>query len=200
MRRKLIYWLLAGQIFGVVAAAIAAAIDVESIIFTGPLLSAVGLLLAGSACRRNRVTALYFALGVPTISVICFVLIYGFRWDPRDAQLPISLLLVVFAIGYTLAVPAVIHDLRRDAPASRKFRMRFTIKDLLALTLLVAINAGLMQTGSEPLVALGLLATYAACLAYFLRQLNASSCPAISGQGERNPVLVRRTGFASRGS
>src|SRR4051794_35959277 len=86
------------QSLGIVAATIAAGIKIQSILFSGPALTLLGLALAAAAFLKNRPCGLYFALGAPTVAVVSFALIYGFNWLPEDAHLPIARLIFVSAV------------------------------------------------------------------------------------------------------
>jgi hypothetical protein len=90
--------LIAIQILGAFAASVFAVRKIETIQYSGPVLSIVGLAIAFSSFRRNRPVGLGFGLMAPTVSVFCFSLIFGAEWSPDAARVPICLILSEIAV------------------------------------------------------------------------------------------------------
>lgn len=157
---KLIAALVLIQMVGTVAAVVAAVVDIETILTTGPVLTLIGCVIVILCFRKAHSLGLYFGLSVPSISVLCFSVIYGLKWAPGDAAVPISCLLIVFAV---LSLPLGVLALRRIphiTHAKRPLKMQFSLADLLGLMLVVSLPLGLNQTFAEPGLAIGLLMTY----------------------------------------
>ena len=90
------------QILGVSGAVIAAAIDIESIVVTGPVFSVLGILVAlGSLASRSAFNAI-FGLSAVAMSLFCLTLIASLSWSPGDAQKPVSTILICYE---TLLLP-----------------------------------------------------------------------------------------------
>src|SRR5690348_5490896 len=98
--------LQASSIWLAVAASV---IEVESIVVSGAILSSIGLLLVVLCMVGGWRYGLMFALAVPSISIVCFSVIYGLSWSPDEASRPIPLLLFVFGL---VAIPLARYALR----------------------------------------------------------------------------------------
>lgn len=70
----------------------------ESIIFTGPLLSIAGLVLAAIACRLQSVTVLVHGLSAPVVCAFGAMLISANQWGPTPARAPITIILVLYTV------------------------------------------------------------------------------------------------------
>lgn len=79
--------------FFVIATSIAL-FEIESIIFTGPALLVIGIVFFFISHRWKPLR--YIAYGGVGFSIFCVIVINAFSLAPRDAQVPISLLCVVF--------------------------------------------------------------------------------------------------------
>jgi hypothetical protein len=86
------------QVVALAVMFIAAVIDVESIIFTGPAFTLVGLAHALVTRSLQSWITLVFALSAPLVCAIIAVLIPIFDWRPNDARLPVITILLVYAI------------------------------------------------------------------------------------------------------
>lgn len=87
---------------------IAAFVEIETILASGPLLSTTGCGLAlaaafsrGLGSRRSAV--IKFGLSTPGISLFCLALIYALNWGPGQAQAPVSLIALLYGL-LTLAL------------------------------------------------------------------------------------------------
>ena len=168
---RIVFWLIALQVVGVLLAALAATIDIESIMASGGPLSASGLLISLVSFRKNRPVGFHFGLAAPTLSVFCFLVIYTLRLSPTEAQVPISMLLVACALIHLVAGYLAFQELKRgDGGDGQKLRFQFSIASLLMLMVIVSVFSGLCKTaGADGAVAGGVLA-YAIVVAYFRRQ------------------------------
>lgn len=133
------------QILGVSGSVVAAVMEIESILWTGPVFSFLGLLVAlGSWTSRSASNAL-FGLSATTVSAFWLVWIISLSWGPNDAQVPVSSAL----IGYELLfVPvgwvALYRTLRSPEPEPAKVERpwQFGIGGLLAATAVLAVALG----------------------------------------------------------
>jgi hypothetical protein len=81
---------------------VAALIDIESIVATGPIISLLGLPVAIISIRNARYLGIVFGLSGLAITIACFLLIFNLQWSPHEAQMPVS------AIGVCYAGPAIL--------------------------------------------------------------------------------------------
>lgn len=128
-------WL--AQVVMIVATMIAAAIKLETIVDTGPVLCVIGLALARATRPLRSWAAQLFALSGPTVSALCALLVAVFHWGPDAARRPI---LAIGAIYLLLAIPIAWGSLQQilqwqvDAESSEGYGWRFSLKSLLILT------------------------------------------------------------------
>ena len=177
---KLVAALILFQLVGIFAAVVAAVVEIETILWTGPVLTLIGFVIVIRCFRRDHLLGLYFGFSVPSISVLCFSLIYGLEWSPGDAAVPISCLLIVFAV---LSVPLGVLAWRRMphvTHAKRPLKMQFSLADLLGLMLVVSLPFGLNQTLAEPGLAIGLLMSYLIVFAYCIKRFRQARADARS--------------------
>jgi hypothetical protein len=138
--------LCAIQILGIVGAVIAAAIDIESIVGSGVIFSLLGLFVAaGSGTSRSR-SMLVFGLSAVAISLFLLVLINVMEWGQAEAAFPVTLIL----LGYELALApvglvALYHSLAGPIAGDRQRWRQFSVRSLLGLTLLAAIDLGVVR-------------------------------------------------------
>lgn len=173
------------QMLAVLVATVAAVVDIESIVFAGPLLSVTGAMLAVRSYRRNRPWGLYLGLASPGMAAFCFALICVLRWGPLEAARPVAALLIVFALLHlVLGVLACREALR---PYELPLRpAQFSIFTMLVLTFLVAMFLGLAKTGKQELLAWAVLLTVSMLIAYVLRRFHAGR-PAPTGRYTGEP-------------
>ena len=139
--------LWAAQVLTAVAMSIAVWVDVESIVFTGPVLSVVGIALAIFTQRLRSWATLLFSLSGPLICALGAFLIAVFHLGPPEAQAPIAGLMTIYLLT---AIPAAVIALREildwDVDSSRQDRWvwRYSMKSLLVV-----------MTGACVLVAVG---------------------------------------------
>lgn len=130
------------QIVGVSGSVVAAAVDIESIIVTGPVFTLLGFAVAGGWIVSRRLPIAIFGLSPGLVSLLLFLLIYLLRWGPHDAQFPVTLTL----LGYELLiVPVGLLALYQMATSDGQVappRWQFNLRSLLLLTAAVAILCG----------------------------------------------------------
>lgn len=135
------------QLLGVSVATAASTIQIESIVVSGPLLSLLGLTIAVAAWALRRSTAAaLFGLSVMILSAGVFGLIVSLPWSPDDAQYPVPLILIGYEYLITPFGAIAVHRLWRNESARADHRrLQFGLRDLLALTLVVAIASGVLR-------------------------------------------------------
>lgn len=123
----------------------AAAIDVESIVVTWVLCSAIGLIvaIAGGLYRSYAVPVL--GLSVLALSVSIFQLIVRMRWSPREAQVPVTSILLGYEMIVAPLVILVIYLTLRDVNAIERPKLQFNLRSLMAFTLLVALDLAITR-------------------------------------------------------
>ncbi len=137
-RRK---WTIVASLlqFAITAIAIfACAIDVESILFSGPALTLSAMatvVLARPLCSRR---VMVYGLSAPLVCALGAFLIAIFNWGPGDAEEPILLLLTLY--GIFVAMPAAIVAIPvvfrwQPVPDERRpFSWQFSLRSLLLVT------------------------------------------------------------------
>jgi len=82
-RANVLFAVLCGlHVLGVSGAAVAACVDIESIVVAGPVFSVLGILVAlGSLASRSAFNAI-FGLSAVAMSLFCLVLIISLSWSP----------------------------------------------------------------------------------------------------------------------
>jgi hypothetical protein len=161
------------QTLAIEVAALAAMGEVDTIQYSGPMLSGVGLLIAYLSFRGNRPVGLCFGLGTPTASILCFSLICGFGWSPDDARRPMCFIVVAVAVFHVVAAFFALEELSTAQAVDRqKLPFQFSIMALLVLMLLVSVFFGSYQSFGQVVAALGALFVYAVIVAYLLRQFH----------------------------
>jgi len=140
------------QILGVCGAVIAAAIDIESIVVTGPVFSVLGVLVAhGSLASRSAFNAI-FGLSAVAMSLSCLIWIASLSWSPGDAQKPVTTVLICYE---TLLLPVGLLALYRTlvprvASVTANARsLQFSIRHLLTTTFVVAVMLAAGKVGFE---------------------------------------------------
>src|SRR4051812_5801315 len=83
----------------VAGGAIASLIEIEWIIGIGPSLSLLGAVLTICAARRGLPIGVVYGMGVPGLSILCFLLINVFEWSPAEAYCPINAIIAHFAMA-----------------------------------------------------------------------------------------------------
>jgi hypothetical protein len=139
--------LLIIQTVGITLAVIAANVEIESIIATGLVLSALSLMLAYLAFQRKYSICLYYGLTTPAVSLFCFVLINVLHWGPNEARIPIGIFLAGFGMVNIPFGILALRELKRTKTQSfRKGPFQFSIAAIMGLTLVVALSLSLIKT------------------------------------------------------
>jgi hypothetical protein len=132
--------LLAGacwiQAVAAVIAAVAVFVDVESILVSCPALALMGYVLALAAIQQVSISLLLFGLSCPIITSAIALLIASFDWGPREAVLPVRVLLTLNAattLAWGTRVGRKILRCRSLVTAADAPPFRFSLMSLLAL-------------------------------------------------------------------
>jgi hypothetical protein len=169
LANRLMSWLLLAQTVGILVAVVFAVMEIESIVASAPILSLSGALIGLFSFRRDRLVGLLFGLSAPTMAAFCLFLIATLEWDPRQAQIPVGAILVVYGL---LGMPAgtfSVHELHTSGNTGHKTRFQFSIAALLTLMFVLALSLGLSQTGEKGIV-VGAALGYLVVLLYVLNQ------------------------------
>lgn len=102
------------QLAVALAAIVFAVDDIESIIKTGPTGCVVGLLVFGFSYKWDFPERKKIGLSAPMLSLLCFCLIYFLDWSPREAHVPITLLILFYAIGLLAMIVLEIKAYRKE--------------------------------------------------------------------------------------
>jgi hypothetical protein len=142
--RSTLAGLLILHLLGIGGSVIAAAVQIESIVGTGPAFSVLGLIVAECG-RRSRLRSMYWiGLSTLALSLFVFALINIAEWSPAEASVPVPVLLLAYE---SVVIPLGLRTLWRmfvAAPADARLARQFDLKSLLWLfgLLAVALAAG----------------------------------------------------------
>jgi hypothetical protein len=92
---------------------IACIIEVESVIASGPAISVIGLIMVIYGLSRRPKALWVPGLAHLLISGLFVGLVNGLNWSPRRAQVPFSVMSVIYTIGMTIALLVLMADERR---------------------------------------------------------------------------------------
>ena len=167
---QVLIWL---QLLSIAVSGFAAAVEIETIVVTGPIFSFVGLLIAVPCYRLRASCGFYFGLSVPTVSVLCFSIIFGLQWSPGEAAVPIACLLVAFAI---VSLPFGVHALQEvrilEVTKRRRVTLQYGIVTSLGFIAVIGLALGLVRTGSTLAIAAAVLVLYTSVSCYTLRRFH----------------------------
>lgn len=125
---------------------LAALVDIEAIVFAGPILTLTGLFIAFVAFLRKHRLGVLYGLGVPELSVLCFATIALNRWSPQQAYYPINLMIAVFVLVNAPACALVVRDAQqRLSRPTEKIHYQFSIAGIMSFTAVVAAMLGLQR-------------------------------------------------------
>lgn len=151
------------QLLGICGSVIISVIDVESIVITGPLFTATGLVVACGWIVSRDVSTLAFGLSTGVVSLSIFLLIFSLEWSPSDAQFPVPLMLLGYEV---VVVPVGLLSMYRTLVASRRdkveHRWQFSLRSLLIVTFVV----GICCSATKIAFALGFAAILAAAVGW----------------------------------
>ncbi|MEN6449155.1 MAG: HEAT repeat domain-containing protein [Thermoguttaceae bacterium] len=177
---------------GIAAAAVIAVGEIESILCSGPALAITGVLIALISFRAERPIGFYYGLSAPTMTVVCFCVIFGLNWGPDTAHLPIAASLAVFSLAcLPSGVFAVLETGRKSARHSLRFQ--FGIAALLWAMLIVALFFSALRMDSASGAAIVIAAAYGAimrsCVKRY-RRLGHSGALAASSALDRVAIVL----------
>lgn len=140
------------QVLGVSGAVVAAVVDIESIVVTGPVFSVLGVLVAlGSLASRSAFNAV-LGLSADAMSLFCLVLIASLSWSPDEAQKPVSTILICYE---TLLLPVALLAMYRTVVpriaslTADAHPWQFGIRHLLTTTFVLAVMLAAGKLGFE---------------------------------------------------
>jgi ketosteroid isomerase-like protein len=183
------------QLLGISGAVIAAAVEVETIVGTGPAFSLLGLAVCFGWLVSRSYTTIVFGLSATAISVSLLALIAGLRWSPQDASIPVPLILLAYeAMIVPVGLVSLHRTIARGSWKSSRRAWQYNIWSLLAVTAVAGAAAAVvrlaMQFGAPVLVttAIGVSAATVAAIAVVvyraLRRL-----PPVRVQPPPSPIL-----------
>lgn len=168
---RFICWLLLAQTIGIYLAAVFAAVEIETICLSGPVLSGTGALIALLSFHGDRVIGLLFGLAAPTVTVFVFLLICVFNWTQDDAYLPVSAFLFLFAALCSPACSKALEELlAANAEQRRGSPFQYSIAALLVVMLALSLILSLAQTAGDEGIAVGVFLAYVVVLIYVLNR------------------------------
>ena len=103
------------------------------------------------------------------MTAFCLFLIATQKWDPRQAQIPVGTILVVYGLLCMPASALSVQELHTSGSAGARAHFQFSIAALLVLMFVLALVLGLSQTGEKGIV-VGIALGYLAILLYVLNQ------------------------------
>ena len=130
-------------LLGIAGSAIAATVEIETIVATGPIFSVVGLLVAVGCVVSRSPANLFFGLSTPAFSFYIFFWIFTNSWSPQQAAVPVSSTI----LGYELLmVPLGLYALYYTAaPAAKPLSQRpwqFNLRSLFILIFIASLTLG----------------------------------------------------------
>jgi hypothetical protein len=144
-------WIWIAYVLAANAALVASMIDVESIVATGPMLTAPGIVLAYATRPLRSRGVLTVALSGPLVCAVIALSIAVFELGPGEAQGPVTLMLACYLLIFW---PAAIYSLKRivqwnAAIASPPSWKQFSLKTLLmAMTATCLLIVAVKQTAN----------------------------------------------------
>lgn len=130
-------------LLGIAGSAIAATVEIETIVATGPIFGIVGLLAAVGCVVSRSPSSLLFGLSTPAFSFYIFFWIFTKSWSPQQAAVPVSSTI----LGYELLmVPLGLYALYYTAaPAAKPLSPRpwqFNLRSLFILIFIASLALG----------------------------------------------------------
>ena len=92
-------------------------VDVETIVGSGPVLSVLCLVALVVAIRKSYFWGGMFGVSGIVITLTCFALISMLRWSPKDAEIPIPVILAGYSM---LAIPCGFFAVREHATRNKQ--------------------------------------------------------------------------------
>jgi hypothetical protein len=157
--------LICVQLVGISLAVSVAAVQIRTILVTGPLCSLVGFVIAFGWKVTRRVAVPVFGLSAIAVSLFLWGLIAGLGWSPGDARRPVPLMLLGYeAIFVPLGLLALYGTLVGPPGDAEEGRWQFKLRTVFAIMFVAAafcaVSKFMSQLGSPTVIALsfGLLA------------------------------------------
>ncbi|PHS06461.1 MAG: hypothetical protein COA78_14200 [Blastopirellula sp.] len=161
--------LIAIQLFGICAALVAMEIKLGTILFSGPILSVIGLLITYSCYIRRLTWGLYFGLSASLTSVFSFCFVFGAESSTeivRSGMIAIILLgaLVAFILGVIALIQVQSMRLTVHHPKFLYFPIAVAGFVLFVVCTLLSANANL-----KLLTAVGIWSSFSWVYGYYLK-------------------------------
>ena len=133
-------------LLGVCGSTIAAIAQIESILVTGPVFSAVGFVVAFGWIASRSPASIAFGLSAPGISFFLLVLINLLSWGPAEAAHPVPAML----LGYeAVIIPVGLMALYRTLAASpqypRRWVWQFNLRTLFVIIFAASLAFGVTR-------------------------------------------------------
>jgi hypothetical protein len=130
-------------LLGIAGSAIAATVDIETIVATGPIFSIVGLLAAVGCVASRSPANLFFGLSTPLFSLCIFFWIFTKSLSPQQAAVPVSSTILAYEL---VIVPVGLYALFYTlAPIEKSLSQRpwqFNLRSLFILILIASLTLG----------------------------------------------------------
>ncbi len=151
--------LICMQLVGISLAVSIAAVQIRTILITGPLCSLLGFVVAFGWKVSRRVAVPVFGLSAAAVSLFLWGLIAGLGWSPGDARRPVPLMLLgyeaIFVPAGLLALHGMLVGPPGDAEEGRwQFRLRTVFAMMFVAAAFCATAKFMSQLGSPTVVAL----------------------------------------------
>lgn len=130
----------------VVATAVSATIEIQTIAGWFPASSLAAFVLAFAVLPLRSVAAILFTLSVPLGTAGCSMAIALQQWSPQEAQVPISIawwLFTVVHLGLAVAGNQAIWQQTATQWANSPFRWQFQIRSILILMATLSVGLAL---------------------------------------------------------
>jgi len=90
-------------------------VEIRTILLSGPMLSAVGLVLAWTSYRCDKRLGIVVGLSGFLITLFCISLILIFNWLPQEAETPIRIIALIYSfLVLPLGMTILLHLNRRN--------------------------------------------------------------------------------------
>lgn len=132
-------------LLGIAGSTIAATVEIETIVGTGPIFSLVGLATALGILTSRSPANLLFGLSTPIFSLFIFFWIFSNRWSPQQATVPVSTIILVYeGLAVPLGLWALYVTVRPRHPAADCLRKpwQFNLRSLFFLVLVSSLSLG----------------------------------------------------------
>lgn len=103
------------QIGAIICSIIGIFIEIRTILLSGPILSAIGGVIACSSYRCKSRLGVFWGLSAILITLFCLSLILIFGWLPQDAETPIRIIAIVYSLlVLPLGITILLHLKRKN--------------------------------------------------------------------------------------